>query len=95
MNKSRAGLVTLVVVFVAAMLAVIIYSSVGIHPYEAEICITYKGRTNCGTAAGASREQALSAGARIACASIASGMTERIACDEAPPDSVLWIREPQ
>ena len=95
MNKSRTGLVMLVVVFVAAMLAIILYSSVGIHPYEAEICITYKGRTNWGTAGGASREQALYAGSRIACASIASGMTERIACDEAPPDSVLWIREPQ
>jgi hypothetical protein len=95
MNKSRAGLIMLVAVFVTAMLAIIIYSSFGIHPYEVEICITYKGRTNCGTAAGATREQALSAGARIACASIASGMTERIACDDTRPDSVRWLRESQ
>ena len=64
MNKSRTGLVMLVVVFVAAMLAIIIYGSVGIHPYEAEICITYRGRTNCGTAAGASPVRTPGLGAR-------------------------------
>ncbi len=95
MSNSRVGLVATVAVFVAVMLAVIIYSSIGIHPYEVETCITYKGRTNCGVAAGATREQALAAAARIACSSISSGMTESIACDDTPPDSVRWIREPQ
>ena len=53
MDRSRMGLIAAVVVFVGAMLAVIVYSSIGIHPYEVETCITYNGRTNCGTAAGA------------------------------------------
>ncbi len=95
MDKSRMGLIAAVVVFVVAMLAIIVYSSIGIHPYEVETCITYKGRTNCGAAAGATREQALAAAARIACSSISSGMTESIACDDTPPDSVRWILEPR
>ncbi len=95
MDKSRMGLIAAVVVFVAVMLAVIVYSSIGIHPYEVETCITYNGRTNCGAAAGATREQALYAAARIACSSIASGMTQSIACDDTLPDSVRWILEPQ
>ena len=93
MDRSRLGLMATVVVFLVAMLAILIYSSIGIHPYEVESCITYNGRTNCGTAAGANRDQALAAAARIACSSIASGMTESIACDDTPPDSVRWIRE--
>ncbi len=95
MDKSRMGLIAAVVAFVVVMLAIIVYSSIGIHPYEVETCITYKGRTNCGVAAGATREQAGAAAARIACSSISSGMTESIACDDTPPDSVRWIREPQ
>ncbi len=95
MDRSRMGLIATVVIFIALMLAIIIYSSIGIHPYEVETCITYKGRTNCGAAAGATREQALAAAARIACSSISGGMTESIACDATPPDSVRWIREPQ
>ena len=95
MDRSRMGLIAAVVVFVGAMLAVIVYSSIGIHPYEVETCITYHGRTNCGAAAGATRAQALSAAARIACSSISSGMTQSIACDDTPPDSVRWILEPE
>ncbi len=95
MDKSRMGLIAAVVAFVVAMLAIIVYSSIGIHPYEVETCITYNGRTNCGTAAGATREQALTAAARIACSSISSGMTQSIACDDTPPDSVRWILEPR
>ena len=93
MDRSRMGLIAAVVIFVAVMLAVIVYSSIGIHPYEVETCITYNGRTNCGTAAGATRPQALTAAARIACSSISSGMTQSIACDDTRPDSVRWIRE--
>ena len=94
MDRSRLLLVLGVAAFVAVMLAVIVYSSIGIHPYEVEVCLTFKGRSNCGTAAGATRDQATAAAARIACATIASGMTESIACDDTPPDTVRWIREP-
>ncbi len=93
MDKSRLGLIVAVSVFVISMLAIILYSSIGIHPFEVETCITYRGRTSCGTAAGATREQALTGAARVACSSISSGMTQSIACDDTPPDSVRWIRE--
>ena len=93
MDRSRIMLFLVVVGFLAIMFAVIIYGSMGIHPYSVESCITFHGRSACGTAAGATREQALAAAANIACSSLAGGVTDSIACGNTPPDSVRWIEE--
>ena len=90
--KSRLGVILVSVGFVVIMVATVIYSTIGLNQFEVESCITYKGRSNCGTAAGESREQALRASATIACSTIAGGMTESIACSRTAPDSLRWIR---
>ena len=90
--KSRLGVILVSVGFVVAMVALIVYSTMGLNQFEVESCITYTGRTACGTAAGESREQALRAAATIACSSIAGGMTESIACSGTAPDTQRWIR---
>lgn len=91
--NSRLGIVVLSALFVIGILAALVYMSLGYHAYEVEVCVTFKGRNNCGVAAGANREEALSAAARVACATISGGVTETIACDRTEPDSVRWIRE--
>lgn len=93
MQNSRLVLIVVVIVFIVVSLATIIYGTMGLQQFSVESCITYKGRTGCGTAAGSTREEALTAAATIACTGIASGMTESIACSRTEPDSVRWIKE--
>jgi len=93
MTNSRRGVFLLGTALVIGVLATLIYTSIGYHQFEVELCITFEGRRACGTAAGANREEAMRAAANIACSSIASGMTDSIACGRTPPDTVRWVRE--
>ncbi len=93
MTNSRVGVFALSAVFIIGVLAVLVYTSIGYHQFEVELCITYKGRNACGTAAGATREEAMRAAANLTCSSIASGMSEDIACGRTEPDSIRWISE--
>jgi hypothetical protein len=93
MTNSRTGVLVLGTLLVVGVLATLIYMSIGYHQYEVELCITFKGRRACGTAAGANREEAMRAAANLACSSIASGMSDDIACGRTEPDSIRWITE--
>jgi hypothetical protein len=93
MQRSRVILAVVIAAFIAAAGAAIIYSSMDLQQYTVESCITYNGRTGCGTAAGATREEALRSAATIACSGLSSGMTESIECSRTEPDSVRWIDE--
>ncbi len=92
-ERSRLGVTVAVVGFLGVALAAIIYGSMGIHEYNVEICITFRGRTSCGEAAAANREDALRHAATNACASISGGVTDSIACSRTTPDSVRWLSE--
>lgn len=91
MKKSKA--VWLGVAFLVAVLAVIIYSSMGLAKYRVEVCITFRGQTACRIASADTREHALRTATDNACALIASGVTDSIACSNTPPDSVRWLSE--
>jgi hypothetical protein len=93
MQKSRIILVIAVVAFVIAALVAIVSSTMDLQTFTVESCITYNGRTECGIAAGTTREEALGSAATIACSGLASGMTESIECSRTEPDSVRWIDE--
>jgi hypothetical protein len=81
--------VTLVsILFGLAVLAALIYSSMGLQEQSCEVCITFNGRTNCATASAPSQEEATRTASDVACAPISSGMTESIQCSNTPPDSV-------
>ncbi len=67
---------------------ILIYSSLGLGEVKVEVCIEFKGRTGCGTAAAPSEAEALRVAADNACALIASGMTDSIACSRTEPKSV-------
>ncbi|HLH41282.1 MAG TPA: hypothetical protein VKX39_19190 [Bryobacteraceae bacterium] len=82
--------VLLGVVFIAAVLAVIIYSSMNLARYRVEVCIEYQGRSACRTAAGSTRDFALRTATANACAQIASGVTDSTACERSEPSSVNW-----
>ncbi|HUA86131.1 MAG TPA: hypothetical protein VMB85_19880 [Bryobacteraceae bacterium] len=78
------------IVFIAAVLAVIIYSSMNLARQHVEVCMTYQGRSACGKAAGTTKDFALRAATSNACAQIASGVTDSTACERSDPVSVTW-----
>lgn len=76
---------------VAVFIAVMVKSTMDQAKYRVEVCMEFQGREACRTAAGATEEQTLRAATGNACALIASGMTDSMACDRTPPKSVRWI----
>lgn len=91
--SGRTLLVIAVTTLVVAALLAIVWSTMDLAQYTAEVCITYKGRTECRVASGTTREEAIETGRTTACALLASGVGETIACGNTEPDSVRWISE--
>lgn len=84
--------VLLGVIFLLAVLGVIVYSSMNMSTNRVEACITFKGQLVCRTASGASEEFALRTAISNACAGLASGVTETMACEGAPPTRVTKLK---
>ena len=68
--------VAFIIIFIAAMA----WSTLGNSQQRCEVCITFNGRTSCGTSAASSREQAERSATDIACNSLTRGMTELMQC---------------
>jgi AhpD family alkylhydroperoxidase len=84
-------LVVLAVGFVVAVLAVLVVTTMGTNRYRCEVCISFHDRSACRTAGASSEAQALRAATENACAQIASGVTDSMACENTPPQSVKWL----
>ena len=80
------------VVFLLAVLGVLIYSSMNLAQHRVEVCMTFNGQTSCRTAAGATQETALRTAIDNACAGIASGVTDSIACSNTQPSKETWLK---
>lgn len=66
----------------------IVYSTMQQSAYKVEVCVDYKGRSHCASAAGETREAAVSTGQQIGCSLITSGRDENMACLASPPSRV-------
>lgn len=88
MNKN---VIAAVVVAVALLLGVLVYSSMHIAKYRVEVCVAYSGRTECRTASADSQDHALRSAQSNACALIASGVTDTMQCEHSTPTSVKWL----
>lgn len=75
-------------VVVAFFLALLVYSTLDLGRVTVEVCVEFKGRTNCGSAAAPTEEEAVRTATDNACALLTSGMTESMACSRRPPTSV-------
>jgi hypothetical protein len=83
-NRVGWWIALLVLVFIAA----IVYSTLNLRRHRAEVCMEFQGRSSCRVAAASTQEQAIRTATENACALIASGMTDSIACGKTPPRSV-------
>ena len=80
------------IVIVLVILGVIVYSSFNLAGHRIEACVTYKGQTACRTASGSTEEFARRTAITNACAQIASGMTDSMACEQSPPTKITQLK---
>ncbi len=66
----------------------IIFGSLSVVQAECELCVTFRGRTECRTGSGATGAEARQAAQKAACAVMAAGMNESIACQNTAPTNV-------
>jgi hypothetical protein len=85
MKKGRA---VAAIVSVIALLAILIYDSMGTVQAECELCVEYNGRTECRRGSGADQTEAQRAAQKAACAVMATGMAESVNCQRVPPTDV-------
>lgn len=78
------ALIVAIVVFGAAL----IFGSQSLVQTECELCVTFNGMTQCRRGSGADAAEARQAAQKAACAVMAGGMNESIACDNTPPFNV-------
>jgi len=71
-----------------ALIGFIIYSATGLAQVSCEVCVEFHGKTSCQPAAGTTKDEAVKTAEDIACAELASGRTESIACERTPPKSI-------
>lgn len=83
--RRRSGAIALAALFL--FMAFVVYRSFHLTGVRCEVCITYAGRSQCRTVEGQTEDEALKAATDNACAYLASGVTDSIACTHTPPTS--------
>lgn len=79
------------ILFAVLVLGYLVMSSFKKQPYRCEVCITFKGRRDCGTGAAQTETGARQTATTIACAQISGGVIESSQCENTPPDSIRWL----
>ena len=74
--------------FALAMLGLIWYASASLATHSCEVCISYEGQSACRKAEGATSDEARRTAVDLACAMLASGMTNSLACQRTEPTKV-------
>ena len=79
----------LAILGIALAIGYIFYSLTAVAQVSCEVCITYRGKTECRTGAGATEEEAQRTATDVACTFLAAGMTDSIACTSTPPTRLM------
>ena len=80
------------ILIVLVVLGVIVYSSFNLASHRYEACMTFGGQTNCRTASGSTEQFAMRTAISNACAGIASGVTDSIACEHSQPTKLTKLK---
>jgi len=78
----------LMVAAAAALLAVLISSTLHQTRLKYEVCVNFNGRSHCATATGATPEEAIRSAREIDCELLSNGRDENVRCTGAEPASV-------
>jgi hypothetical protein len=82
-RRSRLGIFALI--GLALFMGLVVWRSLQIGGVRCEVCISYGGRSQCRTVDGQTRDEAMMAATTNACAFLASGVTDGIACGRTEP----------
>ncbi len=74
---------------IVTVMAIVVYLSFQIGGVRCEACITFHGSRICRSVDGANELEAQMAAITNACALLASGVTDSIACQNAPRDRLV------
>jgi hypothetical protein len=80
--KKTSWLALLVLV---PLIAFVVWTSFDVGATRCEVCITFRGQQACRAVDGATEEAAMAAARTNACALLASGVTDSMACERTPP----------
>ena len=80
--------VLLFVLSFAVLIGALVMGSMQSVQAECSLCVEFRGGRQCRTGRGANESDARSAAQRAACAVMAGGMAESIACDNTPATEV-------
>lgn len=69
-------------------LLLVVVSTLSLGEVKVEVCMEFKGRTQCRTAAAPTEQEAIRTATDNACGLITSGRDESIACSNTPPKAV-------
>ncbi len=86
----KAALIGIVVVLV--LVGAIAYSTMTLAQHRVEVCMEFHGMTSCRTVSGPDKKDTLRTAIANACATIASGVTDSIACGQTEPKTVNWLK---
>lgn len=74
----------------AAIIGLIVYSTMTLGGQRVEVCMAFNGRQSCRTASASTKQSALRTATSNACAELASGVTDSLACERSEPVSITW-----
>ncbi len=86
-RKKRTGLWIFLAAF-TVFVAFLIFGSLRTIQAECSLCVEFRGQRQCRTGSGATQQDAEAAARRAACAVMASGMDESIACQNVRPQQL-------
>ncbi len=75
----------MVVIGLLLFMALVIYRSLHIAGYRCSVCVSFQGAEACRTVDGPSEHEAQTSAITNACAYVASGVTDSIACERTSP----------
>lgn len=85
-KKSMIG--WLVTAGIILVLGYLLFASTTLVQAECELCVTYRGQTQCRRGSGTDEAEAQRAARRAACAVMTNSMDESIACQNVTPANV-------
>lgn len=85
-GASRTGLIGALALL--AVMAFVVYQSMVAGTATCEVCVEYRGRSQCRTVSAASEAEATTSAVVNACAYLSGGVTDSMACQRTTPTSI-------
>lgn len=89
-KAKRKWPVILGIAFIALVVGTLIYTSGGNTQEHCQVCVTFNGRTNCGSSASTTRESAERTATDLACNGLTANMTELLQCQNSPTRQITF-----